>query len=60
MSRGDISLIGVSGGNHPYRFAASATRAYPGEPVMFAGTYSSGVASVNTIVVLTDGKPVIG
>lgn len=60
MNRGDISVIGVNGGNHPYRFAASATRTYPGEPQMFTGTYSSGVASANTITPLTDGKPVIG
>lgn len=26
----------------------------------FAGTYTSGVATVNTVVVLTDAKPVIG
>lgn len=53
-------MIGVSGGNHPYRFAAAATRTYPGEPQMFTGTYTSGVASANTITPLTDGKPVIG
>lgn len=60
MSRGDLSVIGVSGGERPFRVAASATRFYTGEPINFAGTYSSGVASANTVVVLTDAKPVIG
>jgi hypothetical protein len=60
MSRGDLQVIGVSGGARPYRVAASATRFYSGEPIKFAGTYSSGVATANTVVVLTDGKPVIG
>lgn len=60
MARGDLQTIGVDGGARPYRVAASATRFYSGEPINFAGTYSSGVASVNTVVVLTDAKPVIG
>lgn len=60
MSKADISVIGVSGGAQPFRVAASATKGYVGEPVNFAGTYTSGVASANTVVVLTDGKPVIG
>lgn len=46
--------------NLPVRVAASATRGYVGEPMMVAPTYSSGVASVNTAVVVTDDKPVIG
>lgn len=60
MTRGDIQVLGVSGGAQPFRVAASATRGYAGEPINFAGTYTTGVASVNTVVVLTDAKPVIG
>ncbi len=60
MARGDISTINLSGGNQPKRVAASATRFYAGEPINTLPSYSSGVASVNTVVVLTDGKPVIG
>lgn len=60
MARGDISVIGVSGGEQPRRVAASATRFYAGEPLNYLPTYTSGVASVNTVVVLTDAKPVIG
>ncbi len=60
MAKGDITVIGLSGGSRPYRVAASATRGYAGEPINFLPTYSSGVASVNTVVVLTDAKPVIG
>lgn len=60
MARRDLSVIGVSAGEQPRRVAASATRFYTGEPLNFAGTYTSGVASVNTVVVLTDAKPVIG
>jgi len=60
MSKADLALVGISAGARPFRVAASATRFYAGEPIMFAGTYSSGAASVNTVVVLTDGKPVIG
>lgn len=58
--RGDFQTIGVDGGARPFRVAAAATRFYSGEPINFAGTYTSGVASVNTVVVLTDAKPVIG
>lgn len=60
MAKLDLTTVGLNGGNQPRRVAASATRFYAGEPIMFAGTYSSGAASVNTVVVLTDGKPVIG
>ena len=60
MAKFDISVIGISGGARPYRVAASATRFYAGEPINFAGTYTSGVATVNTVVVMTDAKPVIG
>lgn len=60
MSKADLSIVGYNAGNQPRRVAASATRFYTGEPINFAGTYSSGAASANTVVVLTDGKPVIG
>lgn len=60
MSKADLSVVGISAGARPFRVAASATRFYAGEPINFAGTFSSGAASVNTVVVLTDAKPVIG
>ena len=60
MALGDYQVVGVNGGTHRFRVAASATRGYAGEPMSFAGTYSSGVASVNTIVVSTDALSVIG
>lgn len=60
MSRGDIQVIGISGGVRPFRVAASATRFYAGEPLNSLVAQSSGAADVNTVVVLTDGKPVIG
>ena len=58
--RGDISTVGIDGGNQPRRVAASATRFYAGEPANFVGTNTSGAASVNTVVVLTDTKPRVG
>lgn len=60
MTRGDLSVIGVSAGAHPFRVAASATRGYAGEPINCLAANTSGVADVNTVVVLTDAKPVIG
>lgn len=57
MSRADIEVIGINGGNQPRRVAASATRFYAGEPMNNLSTYTSGAASVNTAVVLTDTKP---
>lgn len=60
MAKHDLRTVGISAGARPFRVAASATRFYAGEPMNFAGTYSSGAASVNTVVVLTDGKPVVG
>jgi len=60
MAKHDLTTVGINGGARPYRVAASATRFYAGEPIMFDGTYSSGVASGNTVKVLTDAKPVIG
>ena len=56
----DLSVVGFHGGNQEFRAAASATRVRAQEPVNFAGTFTSGVASVNTVVALTDAKPVIG
>ncbi len=44
----------------PFRVAASATRGYVGEPMLVVPTYTSGVSSVNTIVVAGDATPVIG
>jgi len=60
MTRGDLSVIGVSGGARPYRVAAAATRGYAGEPINSLAALTAGASSVNTVVVLTDGKPVIG
>lgn len=60
MARADIKVVGISAGARTFRVAASATRFYAGEPINFAGTNTSGAASVNTVVVLTDAKPVIG
>jgi len=60
MNKGDISMIGVSGGARPYRVAASATRGYAGDPINNLGVRTSGASSVNTVVVLTDGKPIVG
>ena len=59
MAKFDLTLVGLSH-NDELRVAASATRGRVGEPINFAGTYSGGVATVNTVVVLTDAKPVIG
>lgn len=56
----DLTVVGISGGAREFRVAASATRFYAGEPIMFSGAYTNGVANANTVVVLTDGKPVIG
>lgn len=53
-------MIGVSAGAHPYRVAAAATRGYAGEPINSLSVGTSGAGSVNTVVVLTDAKPVIG
>lgn len=57
MSRYDLSTVGMNGGNQPRRVAASATRFYAGEPANYVGTNTTGTASVNTVVVLTDTKP---
>lgn len=60
MSRADLAMVGISCGARAYRVAASATRFYAGEPINSLATLTSGAASVNTVVVLTDGKPRIG
>lgn len=60
MAKADISVVGISAGVRPFRVAASATRYYSGEPMNSLVAQSSGAADVNTVVVLTDGKPVIG
>ncbi len=57
MAHADISSVGIDGGNQPRRVAAGATRYYAGEPMNNLSTLSSGAASVNTVVVLTDTKP---
>lgn len=59
MAKFDMKVIGQCM-KEPFRVAASATRGYVGEPMIVAPTYTSGVSSVNTIVVLTDDLPVIG
>lgn len=50
-------MVGMDAGNQPRRVAASATRFYAGEPMNSVMTHTTGAASVNTIVVLTDTKP---
>lgn len=57
MAKGNVSTVGIDGGNQPRRVAASATRFFAGEPMNSLMTHSSGAANVNTIVVLTDTKP---
>lgn len=57
MAKGDLTTVGIDGGNQPRRVAASATRFYAGEPMNNLSTYTSGAASVNTAVVMTDTKP---
>lgn len=60
MAKADLAVVGISAGARPFRVAASATRFYAGEPVNWAGTLTAGAASVNTVVVMTTSKPVIG
>lgn len=59
MAKFDCEVIGASHADE-FRVAASATRARAGEPLEFNGTYTSGVASVNTVVQAADATPVIG
>lgn len=60
MARGDISPIGINGGAQEFRVAASATRGYAGDPINSLAALTSGESDVNTVVVLTTAKPVIG
>lgn len=60
MAKADLAIVGISCGARPFRVAASATRFYAGEPINSAASHTIGAASVNTVVVLTDAKPVIG
>lgn len=53
-------MVGVNAGSRQFRVAASATRFFAGEPINSLATLSSGAASVNTVVVLTTTKPLIG
>lgn len=59
MAKFDVKVVGLAS-RQPFRVAASATRGYVGEPMIVAPTYTSGVSSVNTVVMLTDDLPVIG
>lgn len=59
MSARDLRVVGPSF-NKEFRVAAAATAINVGEPVNTLAALTSGAASVNTAVVLTDGKPVIG
>jgi hypothetical protein len=59
MAKADMETVGLCF-NMPVRVAASATRGYVGEPTLVIPSYTSGVSDVNTIVVCTDDKPVIG
>lgn len=59
MAAHDLRVVGPSK-NKVYKVAAAATAINSGEPVNLYGTYTSGAASANTAIVLTDGKPVIG
>jgi len=58
MAQHDVRVVGPSK-NKVYKVAAGATAINVGEPVLLYGTYSSGAASANTAIVLTDAKPVI-
>lgn len=59
MSVRDLRVVGPSF-NKEFRVASGATAINVGEPVNSLATLTSGAASVNTVVVLTDGKPLIG
>lgn len=59
MAKLDFKVVGMCD-RSPFRVAASATRGYVGEPMVVIPTYTSGVSSVNTVVVGTDGMPTIG
>lgn len=55
----DLRMVGPSK-NKEYNTDAGSTDINVGEPVNLYGTYSSGAASANYALALTDGKPVIG
>lgn len=57
MAKGNVSTVGIDGGNQPRRVAAAATRFYAGEPLMRTPTYTTGAISVNTVTPVTDAKP---
>ena len=59
MAKFDLRVVGPSH-NREYRVASGATAINVGEPVNSLAAQTSGAASVNTAVVLTDGKPLIG
>lgn len=59
MSKFDLRVVGPSH-NREYRVASGATAINVGEPVNSLAALTSGASSVNTAVVLTDGKPLIG
>ena len=59
MAKFDLRVVGPSF-NKEVRVASGATAILQGEPVNNLATLTSGAASVNTAVVLTDGKPLIG
>lgn len=60
MSKFDLRAVGITAGVTRHRVAASATRGRVGEPLMMTPTYSSGVSDSNTVIVVTDAKPVVG
>jgi len=60
MAKFDMRAVGITAGNMRQRVAASATRAYAGEPLMMTPTYTTGVSDVNTVIVVTDNGPTIG
>ena len=59
MAQHNLRVVGPSK-NKEYNTDAGSTAILVGEPVNLYGTYSSGAASANYAVALTDGKPVIG
>lgn len=60
MSKFDLRAVGITAGVTRHRVAASATRGRVGEPLMITPAYTTGVSDLNTVVVITDGKPTIG
>lgn len=58
MAKGDFKVVGMAA-RLPFRIAASVTRGYAGEPMKNTATYTSGVASDNTIVVAADADTTV-